>query len=84
MAFPKPTAGEAIRKSGAKLDVPDQPIIPFIDGDGTGPDIWRASQVVFDAAVSKAYGSKRKIAWHKVLAGEELSLIHISEPTRPY
>ena len=71
MAPVKPTAGDPIRKSGSKLDVPDQPIIPFIDGDGTGPDIWRASQLVFDAAVAKAYSGKRKIAWHKVLAGEE-------------
>ncbi len=71
MASLKPTAGDPIRKSGARLDVPDRPIIPFIDGDGTGPDIWRASQIVFDAAVAKAYGDRRKIAWHKVLAGEE-------------
>ena len=54
-----------------RLQVPDQPILPFIEGDGTGPDIWRASQVVFDAAVAKAYGGKRKIAWREVLAGEK-------------
>jgi len=66
-----PTRGEAISISGGKLKVPDQPIIPFIEGDGTGPDIWRASQRVFDAAVEKAYGGKRKIAWMEVLAGEK-------------
>jgi isocitrate dehydrogenase len=54
-----------------KLNVPDNPIIPFIEGDGTGRDIWRASQRVFDAAVGKAYGGKKKIAWHEVLAGEK-------------
>ncbi len=63
--------GDPIRKQGDGLDVPDKPIIPFISGDGTGRDIWRASQRVFDAAVEKAYGGKREIAWHKVLAGEE-------------
>ena len=53
------------------LQVPDQPILPFIEGDGTGPDIWRASQRVFDAAVEKAYGGKKKIAWYEVYAGEK-------------
>ena len=48
------------------LNVPDNPIIPFIEGDGTGPDIWRASVRVFDAAVEKAYGGKRKIEWYEV------------------
>ena len=62
--------GDTITISGGKLNVPDQPIIPFIEGDGTGPDIWRASARVFDAAVQKAYGGKRKIAWKEVLAGE--------------
>jgi isocitrate dehydrogenase len=57
--------------AGNKLNVPDNPIIPFIEGDGTGRDIWRASQRVFDAAVEKAYGGKKKIAWHEVLAGEK-------------
>src|SRR6476620_9759979 len=56
---------------GNKLEVPDNPIIPFIEGDGTGRDIWRASVRVFDAAVEKAYGGKKKIAWHEVLAGEK-------------
>ncbi len=67
----KVPAGEKIRCVAGKLEVPDQPIIPFIEGDGTGPDIWRASQKVFDAAVAKAYGGKRKIAWMEVLAGEK-------------
>ncbi|MEZ4408719.1 MAG: isocitrate/isopropylmalate family dehydrogenase [Polyangiales bacterium] len=70
--FPKPTQGEAItRGADGKISVPDQPIIPFIEGDGTGPDIWRASVRVFDAAVEKAYGGKKKIAWHEVYAGEK-------------
>jgi isocitrate dehydrogenase len=56
---------------GNKLEVPDHPIIPFIEGDGTGRDIWRASVRVFDAAVEKAYGGKKKIVWHEVLAGEK-------------
>jgi isocitrate dehydrogenase len=56
---------------GGRLSVPDRPIIPFIEGDGTGPDIWRASRRVFDAAVEKAYGGKRQIAWREVLAGEK-------------
>ncbi|MEM8875263.1 MAG: NADP-dependent isocitrate dehydrogenase [Planctomycetota bacterium] len=62
---------EAITLTDGVLNVPDQPIIPFIEGDGTGPDIWRASQRVFDAAVEKAYGGSKKIAWHEVLAGEK-------------
>ncbi|MCL2448194.1 MAG: NADP-dependent isocitrate dehydrogenase [Polyangiaceae bacterium] len=57
--------------AGHRLHVPDNPIIPFIEGDGTGRDIWRASVRVFDAAVEKAYGGKRKIAWHEVYAGEK-------------
>ncbi|HEU4799380.1 MAG TPA: NADP-dependent isocitrate dehydrogenase [Gemmatimonadales bacterium] len=66
-----PSAGETITMSGGALQVPEQPIIPFIEGDGTGPDIWRASQLVFDAAVKKAYGGKRRIEWFEVLAGEK-------------
>ncbi|HYD47789.1 MAG TPA: NADP-dependent isocitrate dehydrogenase [Terriglobales bacterium] len=65
------TSGESIRCVGGKLQVPDRPIIPFIEGDGTGPDIWRASVAVFDAAVKKAYGGKREIVWKEVLAGEK-------------
>lgn len=63
--------GEKIVKTAQGLIVPDEPIIPFIEGDGTGPDIWRASVRVLDAAVKKAYGGKRKIAWMEVLAGEK-------------
>ena len=62
--------GGKISIQGGKLTVPDQPIVPFIRGDGTGPDIWAASQHVFDAAVAKAYGGKRKVAWFEVFAGE--------------
>src|SRR5215211_3359386 len=61
----------AISFNAGRLVVPDDPIIPFIEGDGTGPDIWRASVRVFDAAVQKAYGSKRRIAWMEVYAGEK-------------
>jgi isocitrate dehydrogenase len=57
--------------TSSKLEVPDRPIVPFIEGDGTGPDIWRASQRVLDAAVAKAYSGKRKIAWYEVYAGEK-------------
>ncbi len=61
--------GEKITIQNGKLTVPNQPVLPFIEGDGTGPDIWRASQRVFDAAVEKAYQGKRKIVWKEVLAG---------------
>ena len=63
--------GEAITLRDGKLVVPDQPVLPFIEGDGTGRDIWRASVRVFDAAVAKAYGGKRRIAWQEVLAGQK-------------
>jgi isocitrate dehydrogenase len=63
--------GGRISIQGGKLSVPDRPILPFIRGDGTGPDIWAASQRVFDAAVAKAYGGKRQVAWMEVFAGEE-------------
>ncbi|MGN6366699.1 MAG: NADP-dependent isocitrate dehydrogenase [Phycisphaerae bacterium] len=66
-----PGNGAPITMSGGKLSVPENPIIPFIEGDGTGPDIWRASVRVFDAAVAKMYGGKRKIAWMEVYAGEK-------------
>jgi isocitrate dehydrogenase len=66
-----PKSGSAIERKNGALVVPDQPIIPFIEGDGTGPDIWRASVRVLDAAVEKAYGGKRKIAWMEVYAGEK-------------
>ncbi|MEM8550708.1 MAG: NADP-dependent isocitrate dehydrogenase [Verrucomicrobiota bacterium] len=62
---------DKITIENGKLNVPDQPVIPFIEGDGTGPDIWNASVRVFDAAVEKAYGGTRKIAWQEVMAGEK-------------
>jgi isocitrate dehydrogenase len=65
-----PPAGDKITISDGKLTVPDHPVIPFIRGDGTGPDIWAASEKVFDAAVKKAFGGKKKIAWFEVFAGE--------------
>src|SRR6266481_3709054 len=69
LALPKD--GQPIEYSNGQFTVPDNPIIPFIEGDGTGRDIWKASQRVFDAAVEKAYGGKRKVAWYEVLAGEK-------------
>jgi isocitrate dehydrogenase len=66
-----PAKGERIQVTGGAFRVPDQPIIPFIEGDGTGPDIWRASVRVFDAAVERAYGGRRKIHWMEILAGEK-------------
>src|ERR1700749_3832692 len=66
-----PDGGGKIPIADRKLRVPDQPIIPFIEGDGTGPDIWRASVRVFDAAVEKVYKGKRKIHWMEVFAGEK-------------
>jgi isocitrate dehydrogenase len=66
-----PVDGQTISISHGTLNVPDHPIIPFIEGDGTGPDIWRASQRVFDAAVAKAFGGKKKVAWMEVFAGEK-------------
>ncbi len=66
-----PSEGTPITRKNGRLVVPDDPIIPFIEGDGTGPDIWRASVRVFDAAVKQAYGGKRHIVWLEVLAGEK-------------
>jgi isocitrate dehydrogenase len=68
---PVPSNGKAIEYSGGKFHVPDQPVIPFIEGDGTGRDIWKASRRVFDAAVEKAYGGKKKIVWLEIFAGEK-------------
>ena len=65
------TVGERITMESGRLSVPENPVIPFIEGDGTGPDIWRASQHVFDAVVKKAYGGRRSIQWMEVLAGEK-------------
>jgi isocitrate dehydrogenase len=66
-----PTDGQAIKVDGGRLIVPDNPIIPFIEGDGTGRDIWKASERVFNAAVEKAYGGKRRIVWYEIFAGEK-------------
>ena len=66
-----PADGKAIGYNGRELQVPDTPIIPYIEGDGTGRDIWKASRRVFDAAVEQAYGSKRRVAWFEVFAGEK-------------
>jgi isocitrate dehydrogenase len=71
-----PRDGERIGFTKGKLNVPDAPIIPFIEGDGTGPDIWRASRRVFDAAVERAFGGKRRIAWMEVFAGEKAYTNH--------
>ena len=71
MKITPPAQGAKISIRDGKLIVPENPIIPFIEGDGTGPDIWRASVRVMDAAVRKAYGGKRKIHWMEVLAGEK-------------
>jgi isocitrate dehydrogenase len=66
-----PPRGEAIEFTSGALKVPDHPIVPFVEGDGTGPDIWRASVRVFDAAVERAYGGQRAVAWMEVFAGEK-------------
>ncbi len=66
-----PDSGDRITNTGGKLSVPDHPILPFVEGDGTGRDIWRASVRVFDAAVEHAYGGRRKVAWMEVYAGEK-------------
>jgi isocitrate dehydrogenase len=66
-----PADGQPIEYANGQFQVPDHPIIPFIEGDGTGRDIWKASQRVFDAAVEKAYGGKRAIRWFEIFAGEK-------------
>src|SRR5580693_3123272 len=74
LTSPKPIApsgGQKITLKDGKLAVPDRPIVPFIEGDGTGRDIWRASVRVLDAAVKKAYGGRRRIEWMEVYAGEK-------------
>jgi len=80
MAYEKltpPKEGHAITvRTDGKLDVPTDPIIPYIEGDGTGGDIWRASQRVFDAAVKKAYGGQRRIAWFEVFAGDKANEVY--------
>jgi len=71
-----PKEGHKITVGAGKITVPNDPVIPFIEGDGTGPDIWRASQRVFDAAVTKAYAGKRKIVWFEVYAGEKANTVN--------
>ena len=72
-----PARGERIQiDSHGKLQVPDEPIIPFIEGDGTGPDIWKSSQYLLDEAVRKVYGGKKKIAWMEVYAGEKSTKVY--------
>jgi isocitrate dehydrogenase len=69
--LPVPSDGQTIQVQGNQLSIPDRPIIPFIEGDGTGRDIWKASRLVFDAAVEQAYGGRRRVAWYEVFAGEK-------------
>ena len=71
MAYQPPAGGAHIRMTDGILSVPEHPIVPFIEGDGTGPDIWRSAQRVLDAAVDRAYGGSRRIAWMEILAGEK-------------
>jgi isocitrate dehydrogenase len=78
-----PKEGEKITVKDGKLNVPDNPIIPFIEGDGTGPDIWRAARMVFDAAVEKAYGGKRKVVWFEIYAGEKANQVYGREVWLP-
>jgi len=66
-----PSGGKPIEYANGKFSVPENPIIPFIEGDGTGRDIWKASRLVFDAAVERAYGGKRRVVWYEVFAGEK-------------
>jgi isocitrate dehydrogenase len=86
MAYQKlvpPTGGDKIRFENGELKVPDNPVIPFIEGDGTGPDIWAAAVRVFDAAVLKAYGGARKIVWFEVYAGEKSTNVYGSDVWLP-
>src|SRR5207237_9144738 len=69
--LPVPANGAGITYSNGRYQVPDNPIVPFIEGDGTGRDIWKASVRVFDAAVEKAYQGKRRVAWYEIFAGEK-------------
>jgi isocitrate dehydrogenase len=78
-----PQRGDKLAFKNGKLQVPDNPIIPFIEGDGTGPDIWRASKIVFDAAVQKVYDGKRKIEWLEVYAGEKANKVYGREVWLP-
>lgn len=76
MSHIKVPEGQKITMQGDKLNVPNNPIIPFVEGDGTGPDIWAASVRVFDAAVEKAYGNERKLQWMEVYAGEKSTQVY--------
>ncbi|HTB76030.1 MAG TPA: isocitrate/isopropylmalate family dehydrogenase, partial [Polyangiaceae bacterium] len=77
--FTPPESGQPITMGpSGHLVVPDNPILPFVEGDGTGRDIWKASVRVLDASVAKAYGGKRKIAWYEVFAGEKAYKLHSS------
>jgi isocitrate dehydrogenase len=67
----QPKDGQPVTRKGGQLVVPDEPIVPYIEGDGTGPDIWKASVRIFDAAVAKVYGGKRRLAWFEIYAGEK-------------
>ena len=73
-AMKSPTVGAKITISNGKLEVPANPVIPYIEGDGIGPDVWRATNMVLDAAVGKAYGGNRQIHWLEVLAGEKANV----------
>jgi isocitrate dehydrogenase len=72
----RPSEGDAIAFEKGVLSVPNHPVIPYVEGDGTGPDIWRASVRVFDAAIRKAYGGEKRVSWMKVYAGEEAHAKH--------
>jgi len=78
-----PSEGEKITKTADGLQVPDRPIIPFIEGDGTGPDIWGAAVRVFEAAVEKAYGGRRKIAWMEIYGGDKANEVYGPETWLP-
>src|SRR5262245_3850646 len=69
--IPLPTDGAKITYSNGRWTIPNNPVIPYIEGDGTGRDIWDASRRVFDAAVKKAYGGERRVVWYEVFAGEK-------------
>ena len=69
--LPVPADGERVELRDGKFIVPDRPIIPFVEGDGTGRDIWKASRRIFDAAVQKAYQGKRQVVWYEIFAGEK-------------
>ena len=71
-----PRTGQEITLQGNKLCVPEDPIVPYIEGDGTGPDIWRAAQLVMEGAIKKAYSGKRRIHWFEVYAGEKANRIY--------